>query len=215
MKNTIITLEDIQNMQKIERLNFINTITGFKSANLIGTIDEDGNENLAIFSSVTHLGSNPPIFGFITRPVHVPRHTYLNIKSNGYFTINHVQENFVERAHQTSAKYEADESEFEKCDFKAIYHEDFPAPFVAESSVQIGLKFVEEQPIKYNETILVVGEVQIISVPENAKQQDGFIDLQALGTVTISGLDSYLKTQKLNRFSYARPDKDIKSIGYD
>lgn len=215
MENTIYTLQDIQNMEKIERINFINAITGYKSANLIGTKDESGNENLAIFSSVTHLGSNPPLIGFITRPTHVPRHTYLNIKATGFYTINHVHENFIDRAHQTSAKYEPGESEFEKCKFTADYYQGFPAPFVAESSVQIGMKLVEEQFIKYNDTILVIGEVQLIKFPQSSMHKDGFIDLQKLGTVTISGLDTYLKTEKLGRFDYARPGKDIKSIEYD
>jgi flavin reductase (DIM6/NTAB) family NADH-FMN oxidoreductase RutF len=215
MENTIYSLHDINEMGKIERLNFINAITGFKSANLIGTIDEHQNENLAVFSSVTHLGSNPPLIGFITRPVHVPRHTYLNIKATGFYTINHVHENFVDRAHQTSAKYAAGESEFEKCGFKAAYYQNFPAPFVAESMVQIGMKFVEEQPIRYNDTILVIGEVQMIRVPKAAKKADGFIDLEELGTVTLSGLDTYLKTKKINRYAYARPGKDISNLGYD
>ena len=202
-------------MEKIERLNFINAITGFKSANLIGTIDEKGIENLAVFSSVTHLGSNPPVIGFITRPVHVPRHTYLNLKATGYYTINHVHENFVDRAHQTSANYDAGESEFEKCNFEAAYYHDFPAPFVAESMVQIGMKFVEEQPIRYNDTILVVGEVQMIRVPLSAKKEDGFIDLEELGTVTLSGLDTYLSPRKISRYDYARPGKNIRKIGYE
>jgi len=215
MENTIYTLQDINEMQKIERLNFINTITGFKSANLIGTKSKEGIENLAIFSSVIHMGSNPPLLGFITRPVHVPRHTYLNIKNDGYYTINHVHESFIDRAHQTSAKYEPEVSEFDKCNFTPLYFNDFPAPFVAESVIQIGMKQVEEHVVKYNETILVIGEIQLIRIPANAKKDDGFIDLSKLGTVAISGLDTYLGTNKLDRYSYARPNKNINSIGYD
>ena len=215
MENTIYTLQDINEMQKIERLNFVNTITGFKSANLIGTKSKEGIENLAIFSSVIHMGSNPPLLGFITRPVHVPRHTYLNIKNDGYYTINHVHESFIDRAHQTSAKYEPEVSEFDKCNFTPLYFNDFPAPFVAESVIQIGMKQVEEHVVKYNETILVIGEIQLIRIPANAKKDDGFIDLSKLGTVAISGLDTYLGTNKLDRYSYARPNKNINSIGYD
>jgi flavin reductase (DIM6/NTAB) family NADH-FMN oxidoreductase RutF len=215
MENIIYTLQDINKMQKIERLNFINTITGFKSANLIGTKSKEGIENLAIFSSVIHMGSNPPLLGFITRPVHVPRHSYLNIKHDGYYTINHVHENFIDKAHQTSAKYEPEVSEFEKCNFTPVYLNDFPAPFVAESLVQIGMKQVEEHVVEYNETILVIGEVQMIRIPATAKKADGFLDLEKLGTVAISGLDTYLSTKKLDRYNYARPDKNITSIMYD
>ena len=59
----------------------INSITGYKSANMIGSRSNSGNENLAIFSSVTHLGSNPPLFlSFTLRPNTVPRHTYKNFR---------------------------------------------------------------------------------------------------------------------------------------
>ena len=53
--------KDIINASRIHRLNLINSITGIKPANLIGTISKDGHTNLAIFSSVIHLGSNPAL----------------------------------------------------------------------------------------------------------------------------------------------------------
>jgi flavin reductase (DIM6/NTAB) family NADH-FMN oxidoreductase RutF len=59
----------------VERLNLINSCTGYKSANLIATKSEDGAVNVAIFSSITHLGSNPALIGFIVRPTTVPRNT--------------------------------------------------------------------------------------------------------------------------------------------
>ena len=52
-------LDKIKGLEKIYRLNLINSCTGYKSANLIGSIDKEGNTNLAIFSSITHLGSDP------------------------------------------------------------------------------------------------------------------------------------------------------------
>ena len=81
---------DFKNFSKVYRLNLINSVTGYKSANLIGSQSLDGKENLAIFSSVIHLGSNPALIGFILRPTTVPRHTYSNIKSTGIFTLNAV-----------------------------------------------------------------------------------------------------------------------------
>ena len=73
--------EQIEELEKIYRINLINSCSGYKSANLIGTVSKKGEENLAIFSSITHLGSNPPLLGFFLRPTEiVPRHTYLNIK---------------------------------------------------------------------------------------------------------------------------------------
>ncbi|MGJ8661580.1 MAG: flavin reductase family protein, partial [Bacteroidota bacterium] len=138
-----LTKEDIKNTDKVDRLNLINGLTGIKPANLIGTVSNDGQENVAIFSSVVHLGSNPALFGFILRPAgDVPRNTYENIKETGFYTINHVHESIVENAHFTSAKFPGDVSEFDKCGLTPIYKEGFKAPFVENAFVQLGMRFV-------------------------------------------------------------------------
>ena len=81
----------IKSLEKIYRLNLINSCTGYKSANLLGSIDSEGNTNLAIFSSITHLGSDPAMIGFVLRPRTVPRNTYNNMFNTKYFTVNHVK----------------------------------------------------------------------------------------------------------------------------
>ena len=86
----IFTKQNILEFEKLYRTNFINSLSGFKSANLIGTISSEGKTNLAIFSSVIHVGANPPLMGFLMRPVSVERHTYTNIKETNCFTINHI-----------------------------------------------------------------------------------------------------------------------------
>ena len=45
---------DIQNLEKIYKINLINSCSGFKSANLLGSISEEGIANVGVFSSVTH-----------------------------------------------------------------------------------------------------------------------------------------------------------------
>lgn len=196
---------DLADLESRKRANLINSISGYKSANLIGTISNSGNANLAIFSSVVHIGANPPLMGFIMRPTQdVPRHTYENIKENGFYTINHVHENFVENAHWTSAKFERDESEFEKCGLTEEFLADFKAPFVAQSKIKIGLKFAEEIPINLNKTILIIGEIQHIFVLENALLENGNVDLNKTASVAISGLDTYHKVEKISEFPYAR-----------
>ena len=93
--------EDIKNLPRIKRLNLINSVTGVKPANLIGT-RSNVNSNLAIISSIVHLSTNPPLLSFMLRPDHkVRRHTYENIKSEGFFTINNITDNFIEQAHYT------------------------------------------------------------------------------------------------------------------
>jgi flavin reductase (DIM6/NTAB) family NADH-FMN oxidoreductase RutF len=197
--------KDVNSLNPRKRANLINSISGYKSANLIGTISDSGVANLAIFSSVIHIGANPPLLGFIQRPTNeVPRHTYLNIKQNGIYTINHVHESFVENAHFTSAKFERDESEFEKCNLNAEFVEGFAAPFVKESRIKIGLKFFEEISINRNKTILIIGEIEHIILPENALLKSGNVDLNAVSDVAISGLDTYHKVEKIETFAYAK-----------
>jgi flavin reductase (DIM6/NTAB) family NADH-FMN oxidoreductase RutF len=111
----IITKQNILDFEKLYRATLINSISGFKSANLIGTISSRGNTNLAIFNSVIHFGSNPSALGFLMRPVSVERHTYENIIDTGSFTINHINKEIYRQAHQTSARYEKELSEFDAC----------------------------------------------------------------------------------------------------
>lgn len=208
----IITKEDILSYEKNYRTHFMNSLNGYKSANLIGTQDNAGRTNLAIFSSVIHLGSNPPLLGFITRPDTVSRHTLENIRETGIYTINHINSNIIEQAHQTSARYPKDISEFESCQLTPLHINDFNTPFVSEALIGIGMQMKEIIPIVSNGTLLVVGEVQFMYSKEGVILEDGRIDLEKAKTVAISGLDTYHSTQQRTRLSYAKTDKKIEHI---
>ena len=66
---------DFNDMDYVNRINLINSCSGYKSANLIGSVSKKGINNLAIFSSIIHIGSNPALLGFFTRPTSVIRNT--------------------------------------------------------------------------------------------------------------------------------------------
>ena len=208
----LITKQNILDFEKLYRATLINSISGFKSASLIGTISSEGKTNLAIFNSVIHVGANPPLMGFLMRPVSVERHTYNNIKETGYFTINHINNEIFKQAHQTSASYEKGVSEFDACGLTPEYTDIIKAPYVKESKVKIGLKFLEEQEIKSNGTIFIVGEIQEIILPDEIVLADGFIDIEKAGTIAISGLDNYHETKRIARLSYAKPGIEPKEI---
>ncbi len=196
------TNEEIRGLPKIERTNLINSLSGYKPANLIGTIGRNMQTNLAIFSSIGHLGANPPLVGLIQRPPvgEVERHTYENISETGVYTINHVHTDFIDRAHYTSAKFEREVSEFAVCGLTEEFLDHFAAPFAAESRIKIGLRFVEEIPVKINGTILIVGEIEHIFLPENALLEDRNVDLNAVGDVCISGLETYHEVRQSPAF---------------
>jgi flavin reductase (DIM6/NTAB) family NADH-FMN oxidoreductase RutF len=208
----LITKENILEFEKLYRTNFVNSLSGFKSANLIGTVSMDGKTNLAIFNSVIHVGANPPALGFLMRPVSVERHTYSNIKETGYYTINQIHKDIFRQAHKTSASYNKTISEFDASGLTAEFSEIIKAPYVKESKIKIGLKFVEEQKIKFNGTIFIVGEIVEVIFPDEAVSKDGYVDIEKAGTIAISGLDGYHETKRTARLSYAKPGVEPKEL---
>ncbi|QED36271.1 flavin oxidoreductase [Antarcticibacterium arcticum] len=206
------TNSEIRNLDNLYRLNLINSCSGYKSANLIGTKSNLGITNLAVFNSVMHIGSNPPLIGFIMRPATVARHTLENIKTTGYFTINHIQKTMIEQAHQTSAKYDEAISEFESTGLGEEYLDSFYAPYLKESNVKMGCKYVNEYHIKENDTHLIIGEIEHLYFDDGIQMPDGWLRLDKAETVAINGLDGYALPVLLDRFLYARPGKELKSI---
>ncbi|NOU50112.1 flavin reductase [Pseudoalteromonas sp. JBTF-M23] len=207
------TKQDIENLDKQTRVHFINSLSGFKSANLIGSVDNQGQENLAIVSSVFHLGAHPPLVGMIIRPHSVPRHTLENILQTGHYTINHINADIVEKAHQTSARYNKDVSEFTAVGLTPHYNANCIAPFVKESKLKMALALRSTQTIELNQTELVIGEITDVYLEDDkAYCQDGFLDLEKLNTVAISGLDRYHTTSGLTRLSYAKPNTTLQTL---
>lgn len=201
------TREDLSYLDQRFNAAFINCLSGFKSLNLIGTISGEKKTNLAIFNSVFHLGASPPLMGFISRPSSVARHTLENIEETGFYTINHVTGDFYQNAHQTSARYPGEISEFTACRLTEEFKGDFLAPYVKESPIQIGLKFVRSQLIPENGVQLLIGEIMEVHFPGNCLRADGFLDIEMAGTICGNGLDSYHTTSRIARLTYAKPDK--------
>ena len=200
-----ISNEQLDNFHHIYRINLINSCSGYKSANLLGTKSANGIENVAVFSSVTHIGSNPPMLGFFCRPTTVMRNTYDNIKVSGQYTINHIHESILEDAHHTSAKYDAKISEFDKTSLTSEYKNEFYAPFVKDAPLQLAMEFVEEYNIQANNTILVIGKIVGLHVNDALLEADGFINLSKAKVATINGLDGYAVPELNTRFGYQRP----------
>lgn len=203
---------DIEKLSERYRAQLINGLSGFKSANLIGTQDQQKRTNLSIVSSVFHLGSHPPLMGFIIRPDSVRRDTIENLRINPFFTINHVQESIYKQAHQTSARYSKEQSEFEHCGLTPEYINDFTAPFVKESRIKMGLKMLREEKIPENGTLLIIAEIQSVVIPKDCLREDGSLHLEKAGTIAVSGLDQYHQTTTLSRLSYAKVDKKIEEV---
>lgn len=209
---TAISQDDLSKLEKVERLNLINSCTGYKSANLIATQSLKGESNVAIFSSITHLGSNPALIGFIVRPTTIPRDTYKNIKDTGHFTVNHVTENMIVDAHHTSANYESGVSEFSKTNLEEEWKEGISVPFTKGSPVQLYCKYVNEYYIKENDTIHIIASIEQLFFDENLRHEDGWLQIEKGNVVALNGIDGYCLPKLIDRFEYARKDTPTKSF---
>ena len=203
-------LSDIQGWERFYRGNFINSLSGFKSASLIATVNEEGISNLAIFSNIVHIGADPALIGFVNRPREAAPHTLSNIEATGAYTINLIPANLIEQAHQTSAKYA--ESEFAAVGLTEEITDYSKAPFVFESPVKYAMELKEIIPIKFNNTFFVIGAVTAVFADEQILAADGFLDLEKANIITSLGIDGYYATERLARYSYAKPGKELTRI---
>ena len=202
-----IDLQDINGWDRTYRLKFVNSISGYKGVHLIGTANTQKETNLAIFNSVVHIASDPPLIGFIMRPLTIERGTYQNIKETGTYTINHVHKSFLKKAHYTSANFSTQDSEFDLCNLAEEHHFNFPAPFVKESKIKMALKLKEDIEIKANGSRLIIGEIQHVIVDEDFIDISGQLDLALAHDVCVTGLNQYSSVSKFKNMPYARVEE--------
>jgi flavin reductase (DIM6/NTAB) family NADH-FMN oxidoreductase RutF len=207
------SIDDIQGWARIYRANFVNSLSGFKPVSLVASANASGQANLAIFSNIVHLGADPALIGFINRPREAAPHTIRNIEETGFYTINHIRPDFVDKAHQTSAKYPDGVNEFTEVGLTAVLKDGFSVPYVEESLVQMALSLSEIIPLS-NGTYLVVGALEHAYVNEKAVASDGFIELSKEDSLVSLGLDAYYETTPLQRFTYAKPNQAVATIPF-
>lgn len=208
MKMTTLTSADIAAMEKLTKVQFVNSFPGQKPICLIGTIDSENRTNLAPFSSVIHLGSDPALIGLVSRPDLVDRHTYSNILETKSYTINHVHSGILEQAHHCSAKYDKNTSEFTKTGLTPHFETTVKAPFVAESKFRFSLELAETIPISTNGTILIVGKVTSVQFYPEHLAADGSLDLVAMDSLSSTALDTYFQPSNPIRLPYAKPHNE-------
>ena len=200
--------EALDALPRRERAHLVNSLSGYKGVNLVGTCDAERRTNLSIVTSVVHVGAAPPLLGMIVRPHTVPRHTLENLDATGAYTINAVTRAMHERAHRTSARWPREVSEFDGVGLAPVWSESHGAPYVAESPLQIGLEPVERHTLG-NGCLFVIGAIVEVRLEGRARVADGHLDLGALDLVAASGLDEYHRAETLGRLPYAKvPDAE-------
>ncbi len=207
-----ISLTEINEWDRFYRANFINSLSGFKSATLIGTLKENRQPNLALFSNIFHVGAQPAVIGFVNRPREAAPHTLANIERTGVYTMNLVPEKYIAQAHQSSAKFKIETDEFLASGFSTQFVDKVDAPFVAESIVKYALQLLEIIPVRHNQTFIVLGSVTHVIIDDGLVSNDGFIHLEKANTITSLGIDGYYSTSLQSRYKYAKADEPVVKI---
>ncbi len=197
--------KDILGLDKIDRINLINSITGIKPVLLVGTRSLENGTNLAIFSSVVHISSNPSRLGFFLRTNKaIRRDTFDNIIENNVFTFNHINLSLIKRAHNTSIKFEKNVSEFDRCKFTEEYIDGFFAPFVKESNIKIGMSLKEIVNMESTESKLIIGEIDYMIFKQDFLDNDFTLNLEKTNSIAVGGLNHYYENKKCMTLPYAR-----------
>lgn len=205
----VIKEHQIASLEKRYRATLINSLAGFRQVVLVATGNAQGKTNLAVFNSLIHLGADPGYYGLMSRPDGADRHTLKNIRETGSYSCNYLGAAYMAQAHQTSARYPSDISEFDACGFTPRYETGIHAPFVGESTLQFALSLEEEVLIKQTQTILLIGKIVLLQVPDDLIENDGYVSLHKAGLVLCSGLDAYHTAGAPTRFPYAKPDRQV------
>ncbi|MFM7195102.1 MAG: flavin reductase family protein [Bacteroidota bacterium] len=203
---------DIRQLDRRYRATLINSLAGVRPAVMVGTRSVEGRSNLAIFNSIVHIGADPAMYGLLFRPDTVRRDTLTNILETGQYTFNYIHSDLYRQAHATSAKFGPEESEFDACGFKAVYHDGFPAPFVNGAIASFGLKMETRIDIALNGTIMIIGSIMQLHASDELVTVDGFFNHAKANVLTVAGLDAYFRPELLGRLSYARPGEPLTDL---
>jgi len=206
----VFSIEEIEGWDSVYRRTLMNAVSGPRSLFLMGTSHSNGIPNLGLFFNILHVGAHPPLLGVLFRPLTVPRHSYSNLMQNSECTLNLVTENLIPKAHQASANFAEDVSEFEAVGLATEYHQGYRSPAVAESPLQMGLRPIEEHQIKSNGTVLVVLKLEWMRLDSGFVSAEGFLRLEKMQAAVSNGLDGYAGLTRSQRYAYAKVGEPLR-----
>ena len=85
------------------------------------------------------------------------------------------------------------------------YKNNWYAPYVKDSPISLGCRYLNEYEIKENGCLLIVAAIEQIFIQEDLLMEDGWVDLTKGSVMAINGLDGYTLPQLEKRLEYARP----------
>lgn len=170
----------------------------------IGTVDADGNSNLAPYSFFNMVAAVPPTFVF--SPGNGGRKDTLNnVRAVPEFTINIVTDGVVEAMNATAESMEADRSEFDLEGITAVASERIRPPRVAECRATIECVVDQIVPVGAEGAAgssLVIGHAVMFHV-DDALLDGTRVDQAGLAAVGRHAGNTYSRTHDL--FDIIRP----------
>lgn len=162
----------------------------------VSTVDEDGIDNLAPYSSYNYITSVPPVvvFNASRRDNGQLKDSARNAIETGEFVVNVVTRDLAERMDQTSESIPPEESEF---DFAGIDRADcteVTPPRVAEAAVSFECTLRETNPV--HEKMMVFGDVERYHIDERV-MTDGELDMDKLDTIGRLGGPYYTSAERM------------------
>ena len=155
----------------------------------IGTVDADGNRNLAPYSFFNMMAIYPPTF--VVAPLLGPRKdTLANLQTTGEFTVNIVTEETVEAMNASAQPFEADVDEFEAVGLTPVPSETIAPYMVGEATANFECVVTQMIPVGQASDehpgtgMLVIGEATRIHVAERVVDDNFNVDqvkLRAVG----------------------------------
>ncbi|MWV64100.1 flavin reductase family protein [Halorubrum sp. JWXQ-INN 858] len=183
-------------LDRDENARLIKTAVTPRPIAWISTVDADGNENLAPFSSYNYVGSSQPVLVFNSPSEASGRmkDTARNAVDTEEFAVNVVTEAFIERMDRTSERLAPDESEFEAAGVERADCRHIDPPRVADAVVTMECTLYDA--IEVYDKVMILGDVRHYHVDEDVLT-DGKIDSRKVDTVGRLGGPYYTVSEPL------------------
>ena len=184
---------------------------------LVGSIDKNGNSNLAPYSFFNAFGANPPIVGFspaLSGRTGLPKDTLLNIRDTKEFTISIINSHMVEQISLSSCEFDKGIDEFVKTGLKK-YKSKMIKPFGVSDSyfiMECKLYDIIELGGKKASGNLILGEVINFHVSEEVIEDDNQINPYKFDAIARNGGGWYTDSKK-GLFEVKKPKHE--GIGFD
>lgn len=162
----------------------------------VSTVDGNGNDNLAPYSSYNYVAYEPPVvmFSASRKAGGEWKDSARNAVDTGAFAVNVVTTELAEVMDHTSKNLPRGESEFDFADVERADCTEIDAPRVADAAVSFECTLYDTKQI--NEKLLVFGEIQRYHVADRVLT-DGEIDMRKLETVGRLGGPYYTASDRM------------------